>query len=213
MTIFASNAGFISFLNKSLQQISSDVTQATQSRQPRACGLPVGSYTGYNPGQKSYGQAEIMTSSQITLCSTLWRVTFTQTHVSPPPLNVASKKCTFSPLIQLWEGERGGGKSKRDDFQRKGAGIPMLLSKIVWVERAKQKCQLITSQGFIMPPNLDWQVFVTLCVYEACNASNASRLWRRCFSFQLVKRLSRVCWLETNISHMWTWTASFLRSL
>ena len=70
--------------------------------------------------------------SLIALFSTLWRVTFAQSDVPPSPLvNVALKKCTFSPLIQHWEGEGGRGKSKRGHFQRKSAGVPTLLSRIV----------------------------------------------------------------------------------
>ena len=38
----------------------------------------------------------------------------------PSPLvNVASKKCTFSPLIQHWEGEGGGGNRRGAIFSEK----------------------------------------------------------------------------------------------
>ena len=85
----------------------------------------------------------------------------------PSPLvNVAPKKCTFSPLIQHWEGE---GEIEEGRFSAKKCRCPNTFVQdcLSWTTKTKVS---ITSQWFIvLPPNLDWWVFVTLCVYWVCN--------------------------------------------
>ena len=81
------------------------------------------------------------TCSLTALFSTLWRVAFAQSDVPPPPGQCCSEKVHFQPTDTTLRGGGGSGKSKRGDFQRKSAGVPTLLSRIVWVERPKQKCR------------------------------------------------------------------------
>ena len=106
------------------------------------------------------------TCSLIALFSTLWRVAFAQSDGPPSLVNIAPKKCTFSPLIQHWEGE---GEIEEGQFSAKKCRCPNTFVQdcLSWTTKTKMS---ITSQGFIvLPPNLDWWVFVTLCVYWVCN--------------------------------------------
>ena len=83
----------------------------------------------YNPGQKSLGQPE--TRHVFAKCSVFnalegrvcakWR--------PPSPWSMLLRKSALS--AHWYNIERGRGKSKRGDFQRKSAGVPTLLSRIV----------------------------------------------------------------------------------
>ena len=76
----------------------------------------------------------------------------------PSPLvNVAPKKCTFSPLIQHWEG-KGEGEIEEGRFSAKKCRCPNTFVQdcLSWTTKTKMS---ITSQWFIvLPPNLDYWV-------------------------------------------------------
>ena len=83
--------------------------------------------SSYNPGQNSLGQPE--KCSLIALFSTFWKVKLAQSDVSPPPWSMLLRKSAL--LACSFNFDRGKGKSKRKGFQRKSAGVPTLLSRIV----------------------------------------------------------------------------------
>ena len=83
------------------------------------------------------------TCSLIALFSTLWRVAFAQSDVPPPPGQCCSEKVHYQPTDTTLRGGGGTGKSKRGDFQRKSAGVPTLLSRIVgWWESVQFKFRI-----------------------------------------------------------------------
>ena len=109
------------------------------------------------------------TCSLIALFSTLWRVAFAQSDVPPPPWSMLLRKSALSAHWYNIERGRGDGEIEEGRFSAKKCRCPntFVHDCLSWTAKTKMS---ITSQWFIvLPPNLDWWVFVTLCVYWVCN--------------------------------------------
>ena len=107
--------------------------------------------------------------SLIALFSTLWRVAFAQSDVPPPPWSMLLRKSALSAHWYNIERGRGEGEIEEGRFSAKKCSCPNTFVQdcLSWTTKTKMS---ITSQWFIvLPPNLDWWVFVTLCVYWVCN--------------------------------------------
>ena len=136
--------------------------------------------------------------SLIALFSKLWRVAFAQSDVPPSPWSMLLRESALS--AHWYNIERGGGrgKSKRGDFERKSAGVPTLLSRIVgWVW---QPCH-----PDIWPSGIDQRVKDDLSWVRGCCLSDIlewSMLEARdvgcaVFEFHAIDYLIMALWLVT----------------